>query len=295
MRVLVTGRTGQLATALIALAEVERDVEVVAMGRPDFDLTRPAEAMRAVIAARPDVVVNAAAQTAVDQAESEPLLALAVNAVAAGAMAMAAAELGAPIIQISTDYVFDGSKPAPYLEGDPVGPLGAYGWSKLAGEAAVAGHAPNHAILRTSWVFAAEGRNFVRSMLRAAASRPEIGVVGDQRGCPTYAPDLAHAVLAVARNLVRQPGRTDMRGVFHVAGAGEADWAGFADAVFERARAKGGPAARVRRIATADYPTPARRPANSRLGCALVSERHGVVLPDWHDALDRCFERIRFD
>jgi dTDP-4-dehydrorhamnose reductase len=287
MRLVVTGREGQVATALAALAG--EGVEVVRLGRPGFDLERLETIAPALEAARPDVVVSAAAYTAVDQAESEPERARAANGAAPGVIAEAARRLGAPVIQLSTDYVFDGTKDASYLETDATGPQTVYGSTKLEGEAAVAAAGGVHLILRTAWVYAPGGKNFVRTMLRLAESREEVSVVADQRGCPTYAPDIAEAVLRLARALRRGEGAS---GVYNLAGAGEASWAEFAQGVFEGSRARGGPSARVRPIATADYPTPARRPANSRLDGAKLRETFGVVLPSWREALPRCLDAL---
>lgn len=289
MRLLVTGRDGQVVRAL--LASSGGDVEVIALGRPELDLSKPETLDAVVRAARPDVIVNAAAYTAVDKAEEEEALATTINGVAAGALARIADDLGAPIVQISTDYVFDGAKPSPYVETDPVAPIGAYGRAKLAGERAVAAATPRHAILRTSWVYDAQGKNFLKTMVRLAETRDELGVVADQVGAPTYAPDIAAAVIAVARNLRDDP-RPERCGVFHMTGAGETSWAGFAREIFRLSAAAGGPSARVRDIATADYPTPARRPANSRLNCDKLAAAHGVRLPDWRDALARCMTEL---
>ena len=288
MRLLVTGRDGQVVRAL--RAKSGGDVEVIALGRPDLDLSQP-ETLGAVVArVKSDVIVNAAAYTAVDKAEEEEALATTINGEAAGALARAAAELGIPIVQISTDYVFDGTKPSPYVETDPVAPIGAYGRSKLAGERAVAAAQPSHAILRTSWVYDGEGKNFLKTMLRLAETRDELGVVADQIGAPSYAPDIADAVIAVARNLRDDP-RPARCGVFHMTGAGETSWAGFAKEIFRLSAEAGGPSARVREIATADYPTPAKRPANSRLNCDSLAAAHGARLPDWREALKRCMKK----
>ena len=285
MRIVVTGREGQVARALRAMAG--DDLDIVALGRPDLDLARPDGLAAALRAAQPDILVSAAAYTMVDKAEEEEALATTINGAAPGALAAAAAELGAPMIHLSTDYVFDGTKRAPYVESDPVAPVNAYGRSKLVGERAVAAAGGDHAILRTSWVYDGQGKNFLTTMLRLAATREELGVVADQAGAPSYAPDIAAAIVAVARNLKasRSP---DLRGVFHMTGGGETDWAGFAREIFRLSAAAGGVSARVRGIATADYPTPARRPANSRLNCDRLAARHGVRLPDWRDALARC-------
>lgn len=290
MRLLVTGRVGQVVTALSERAG--DNLDIIALGRPELDLAAPGDLASLFAPHRPDAIVNAAAYTAVDQAEKEPELASAVNGAGAGAVAAAAKTLGVPVIQISTDYVFDGSKPTPYVETDPVGPVGAYGRSKLAGEQAVAAATDNHAILRTAWVYAAEGKNFVRTMLRLAADRPELAVVADQRGCPSYAPDLADAIVRVAQALVTHPERGDLRGVFHMSGSGETDWASFATEIFAISKAHGGPATAVRRISTADYPTPARRPSNSRLDCTKLHSVYGIPMPDWREALARCMSRV---
>jgi len=228
----------------------------------------------------------------VDKAEEEEALATTINGEAAGALAQAAADIGVPILQISTDYVFDGTKATPYVESDPVAPVNAYGRSKLAGERAVAAANPRHAILRTSWVYDGCGKNFLKTMLRLAETRDELGVVADQIGAPSYAPDIADAVIAVARNLVAD---ADARraGVFHMTGGGQTSWAGFAQEIFRLSAQAGGPSARVRDIATSDYPTPAKRPANSRLNCDRLAATHGARLPDWRDALARCIRDMK--
>jgi dTDP-4-dehydrorhamnose reductase len=292
MRIAVTGRGGQLANALLERAAGLPDVTTLAFVRAAFDLTRPDAMLPELRKVRPDIVVNAAAYTAVDKAESEPDLAMAVNGAGAGAVATAARALGIPIVHVSTDYVFDGRKPSPYVETDPTAPLNAYGRSKLAGEQAVAAANPDHAILRTAWVYAAEGRNFLRTMLALAETRDEVSVVADQHGAPGYAPDLADAVLQVCRNLLARKDDGGLRGVFHMAGGGTASWADFAEAIFAGSASRGGPAARVRRIGAAEYPTPAARPANSRLDCAKLASVHGAAPPDWREALERCLDRI---
>lgn len=288
MRLLVTGREGQVVSALLDRAEAF-GAAVIPVGRPELDLERPETLAAVVERVRPDVVVSAAAYTAVDAAEGDAERARIVNAVSPGVLAAAAAAVGAPVIQLSTDYVFDGRKPTPYVETDPTGPQSVYGATKLEGEQAVAAAAPAHVILRTAWVYSAGGKNFVRTMLRLAGDREEVSVVGDQRGCPTFADDIADGVLTVARRLSAGEGAS---GVFHMAGAGETTWAGFAEAIFEASAARGGPTARVRTITTADYPTPAPRPANSRLDCARLEGAYGVALPHWRDGLERCLDRL---
>ncbi len=290
MRIAVTGQSGQVVLAMLERAPL--GVTVTALGRPELDLERIETIGLAITASRPDVIVNAAAFTAVDLAESQEETALLVNGAAAGEVAKAAAMLGVPVIQISTDYVFDGALALSYREDDPVGPISAYGRSKLAGEQAVAAATDNHAILRTAWVYSPFGKNFVKTMLRLAETRDEIGVVADQAGCPTSALDIADAIFAVARNLVERPDDAGLRGLFHMGAQGEAVWADVAEAIFAQRAAHGGSPVSVRRIATRDYPTPALRPANSRLDCSKLAAAHGVTLPDWHVSLASCVTRL---
>jgi dTDP-4-dehydrorhamnose reductase len=292
MKIVVTGTNGQVVTALRARAAALPGMSLVTIGRPELDLADARAASAAIRALAPDIVVNAAAYTAVDQAENEPELAMAVNGDGAGAVAAAAHAAGAPVIQISTDYVFDGTKATPYLESDPVSPVNLYGRSKLAGEEAVTAANPDHVILRTAWVYAAQGKNFLRTMLRLAETRDELSVIADQQGCPSYAPDIADIVLGVAQRLRERPQEASLRGVFHMAGAGETSWAGFAEEIFAQAAERGLPHARVRHITTADYPTLARRPANSRLSGARLRQAYGLAMPDWRDALSRCMDEI---
>lgn len=282
MRVAVTGFRGQVASSLIERAG--DDIAIVSLARPEVMLEDRAAVIDGVARARPDVVINAAAYTAVDKAESEEWLAGQVNGSGAGHVAEAAARIGAPLLHLSTDYVFDGSLDRPYREDDPTGPTGAYGRSKLEGERRVAELCPNSAILRTAWVYSPFGANFVRTMLRLNETRDEVGVVADQHGNPTSALDIADACLAIARR-IRADDSADLRGVFHMTGAGEATWADFAEAVFAEAHARGRRPTRVKRIATADYPTPARRPANSRLDNAKLAHIYGLALPDWRASL----------
>lgn len=293
LRVVVTGWTGQVVRAM--LERVPAGVEVVALRRPDLDLAIPKMIAPALRAARPHVIVNAAAYTAVDQAESEPDLAMRVNGEAAGEAARAAAALGVPVIQISTDYVFDGALDRPYREDDATGPISAYGASKLAGERAVAAASDNHVILRTAWIYSPFGKNFVKTMLRLAETCDEVGVVADQHGCPTSALDIADAILAVARNLVARPQDETLRGIFHMSAAGEAVWADVAEAIFAERERLGGKPVAVKHIATTDYPTSAQRPANSRLDCGKLAARHGVTLPAWRRSLATCVERLLKD
>lgn len=291
VRIAVTGRTGQLARALRERA-APAGVEVVCVSRPELDLADPGMLAGLFGALRPDAIVNAAAYTAVDTAESEPGLARAINVDGARIVAEAARDLGVPMVQMSTDYVFAGTRGRPYREDDRTGPRSVYGANKLAGEEAVMDTAPDHMIVRTSWVYSPFGRNFVRTMLRLAGEREEVSVVDDQVGAPTSAFDLADGVLAACTNLVARPDESALRGIFHMTAAGEASWADVAEAAFAASAARGGPAARVRRIATADYPTPAERPANSRLDTSKLASMHGIRLPDWRAPLEACVVRI---
>ncbi|TPJ77783.1 dTDP-4-dehydrorhamnose reductase [Mesorhizobium sp. B2-6-2] len=291
MRLAVTGREGQVAASLVEAARGRDDVEVVAVGRPALDLARPDTVLAALEAARPDIVVSAAAYTAVDQAEDDNDLAFAVNATGAGKVAQAAARLGVPVIHLSTDYVFDGAKHGAYVETDPTAPLGVYGASKLAGEEAVAAANPRHLILRTAWVYSPFGRNFVRTMLRLAADRDEISVVADQWGNPTSALDIADAILHAAPKLVGDSNFAAF-GIYHLAGAGDTNWSGFARHILDTSRAFGGPHASVREIATADYPTKARRPQNSRLSSAKFEAAFGWQAPGWRVSAERVVRRL---
>jgi len=291
VRIAVTGKEGQVALSLLERgAAAGHDIALV--GRPELDLAGDAPAiMEAIDLARPDVIVSAAAFTAVDKAEAERDLAFAINGKGAGAVAAAAKAIGVPLVHLSTDYVFDGSKREPYGEEDQTGPTGVYGASKLAGEQAVLAAHDNVAILRTAWVYSPFGGNFVKTMLRLAGDRDEISVVDDQRGNPTSALDIADGIIAVSQNLVSGTNPAQ-RGIFHMAGSGEASWAEFARSIFGYSIAAGGPGARVKSIASADYPTPARRPANSRLNSDKLALTHGVRLPNWHQSTASIVARL---
>jgi dTDP-4-dehydrorhamnose reductase len=292
VRIAVTGKVGQVVTSLLERGTAAGH-EMIALGRPVFDLADPASVVRALNDAAPDAVVSAAAYTAVDMAESARALAYAVNDRGAGAVAEAARALGMPLVHISTDYVFDGRLERPYRETDLTKPTSVYGASKLAGEKAVlATYSDNSAVLRAAWVYSPFGANFVKTMLRLAVDRDEVSVVADQTGNPSSALDIADGILRVVGNLAadRSP---DLRGVFHMTAAGEASWADFAEAIFAASASSGGPSARVRRITTVDYPTPATRPANSRLDCGLIARVHGVALPDWQGALEDVVARLQ--
>ncbi|TDW59243.1 dTDP-4-dehydrorhamnose reductase [Novosphingobium sp. PhB55] len=292
MRIVVTGKSGQVVTALLERGEVTGH-EVIALGRPEMDLNDPVSVIRALQAAAPDAIVSAAAYTAVDKAETEADLAHAVNAAGAGAVAQVAKTLGVPLIHVSTDYVFDGSLDRPYVEDDAACPTGAYGASKLAGEQAVLDiYAEGSAVVRVAWVYSPFGSNFVKTMLRLAGDRDVVSVVADQVGNPTSALDIADGILTVASNLAGSDDAS-LRGVFHMTANGEASWADLAEEIFAVSASRGGASAKVKRITTAEYPTPASRPANSRLDCCRIAQIHGVALPDWPTALQTVVARLQ--
>ncbi|MER9318269.1 dTDP-4-dehydrorhamnose reductase [Mesorhizobium sp. M0659] len=291
MRLVVTGRDGQVAASLLEAGQRRDGIEVVTLGRPVLDLARPDTVFDALAAARPDIVVSAAAYTAVDQAEDEPDLAFAVNAVGAGKVAEAAAKLGVPVIHLSTDYVFDGTKDGAYVETDATAPLGVYGASKLAGELAVAAVNPRHLILRTAWVYSPFGKNFVKTILRLAGDRDEIAVVADQWGNPTSALDIADAILHAAA-MLRDDEAFDGYGIYHLAGTGGINWSGFARHILEASLSHGGPYAAVRDITARDYPTKARRPANSRLSTQKFTAAFGSEAQGWQQSTGLVVRRI---
>lgn len=290
--ILVAGKTGQLARCLSREARA-RGLALEALGRPTLDVSDPASVARAVAAHAPRAIVNAAAYTAVDKAEAEPALAMAVNRDGPAALAAAAAQLGVPFIHVSTDYVFDGRKQAPYREDDAPSPLGTYGRSKLAGEAAVRTAYPAALVLRTSWVYSPFGQNFVTTMLRLAETRDTVRVVDDQHGAPTAAPDLAGAILDLVERLVAEgAGDGGTGGIYHIANAGEATWHSFAAGIFAGWAQRGHRVPRLEPIATAQYPTAARRPQNSRLDCSKIARALGLRLPPWQASLGRCLDEL---
>lgn len=294
MRICVTGTHGQIARALIEAAG-PASVEVIPIGRPQFDLEDPSGLYALLVRAKPDIVVHAAAYTAVDKAEQEPDRAMLINGQGAGAVAIASAALSIPIIHFSTDYVFDGAKATPYHVDDTPGPLGSYGRSKLAGEQAVVAANPRHVILRTAWVYSRSGKNFLRSMLSLGRERPVVRVVSDQFGSPSYAVDLARAVHSILPQLTNLPESDPRFGLYHLSGTGDTSWSGFAEAIFADRLQRGMAAARVEPIATSDYPTLAPRPANSRLDCSKFTEIFGFRMPHWSDGLSRCLTAIDSD
>jgi len=282
MRLLVTGAHGQVARSLKERS-AGRDVTMMFASRPQVDLGEPGAIAAAIREAAPDLVINAAAYTNVDLAETERALAFRTNATAAGEAAAAAAEVGAAIIQLSTDYVFEGNVDRPWREDDPVNPVNAYGASKAAGEEMVRAANPRHTIVRTSWVVSPFGRNFVKTMVEAARSRDLLRVVDDQRGRPTSALDLAAALFTIADAVVG--GRRDVGRTYHVAGSGEASWFDLAREVMGECTRLGLPAARVEPVSSAEWPTPAVRPLNSVLDCGRAETDLGIRLPDWRNSV----------
>jgi dTDP-4-dehydrorhamnose reductase len=281
-RVLVIGRTGQLAREL-ARTEWPQGWTMDFVDRTRIDLSKPDQAAETVAAISPTIVINAAAYTAVDKAEIEPDLAFAINGEAPAATAAACARLKIPFVTVSTDYVFDGTKVGAYVEEDPVSPLGVYGRSKEQGERLVRAAHDWHLILRTSWVFSAFGTNFVRTMLRLTETHDHLRIVADQRGRPTSAADLARATVDAAAKLAADP---DCAGTYHVANAGAMSWHGFAVAIFAEVARRGGRVPKtIEPVTTAEYPTPARRPANSELCCDRFEQTFGVTLRPATDAL----------
>lgn len=279
---LITGAKGQVGSQLVA--QLHDKAEVFAADRDTLDITDRDRVLQIVREFCPDFIINAAAHTAVDKAESESELAYAINAKGAENLAWAAQEVGATILHISTDYVFDGKGEMPYRETDPVAPQSVYGSSKLAGEQAVQAACSRHIILRTAWVFNEQGGNFVKTMLRLGASRDSLGVVADQFGSPTYAGDIAAALLTICQQLAN--GNTAY-GVYHFSGSPYVSWHGFAAAIFAQAVAQGiqSNPLTLNAITTADYPTAAVRPANSRLDCSKIQATFGIAPSDWQAAL----------
>lgn len=283
MKILLFGRTGQVAREV--LAQAGPSIQVQALGREVANLTDPEACAAQVVASDADVVINAAAYTAVDRAEEEEALATTINGAAPGAMARAAAQRGMPFLHVSTDYVFGGGGTRPWAEDQPTAPLNAYGRSKLEGELAVRAAGGRHVILRTSWVFSRHGGNFAKTMLRLAQTHSELNVVGDQVGGPTPARDIAKTLLSVAGLL--QNG-TQVGGTYHYAGTPYVSWAAFARAIFATANTP----VDVRDIPTSAYPTPAQRPQNSRLDCAKLETDFGVAPPDWQAGLSQVITEL---
>jgi dTDP-4-dehydrorhamnose reductase len=290
-RIFIAGDRGQLAQALARVYAARGDV-VQRAGRAAMDIADTAAIRSAICAFHPDLVINTAAYTAVDRAEDETEQAFKINRDGAGNAAAAAKANEAPLIHISTDYVFDGEKPTPYLETDVTNPLGVYGRSKLEGEQAVAGSADDFVILRTSWLYSADGTNFVKTILRCAGERDSINVVDDQWGAPTFAADLAGAIAVIGETLLSTKDRAAICGTYHASAAGETTWYRFARATIELSAARGGPACVIHPIAAAQFPTRARRPANSRLDGSKLQRIFGIQLPEWRTSLEHCLDQL---
>lgn len=289
-RLLVFGGDGQLGRAL-AETSPPAGWTIVTLGRADADITHADSIARAIAAQGASAVVNAAAYTAVDKAESEAEAAFRINCDGAAVVARAAAAANLPVIHVSTDYVFDGRAERPWREDDPIAPLGIYGASKAAGEEAVREAAARHVILRTSWVFGVHGNNFMKTMLRLGAERPELRIINDQIGRPTFAGDLAQAIVAIAARTVgtAPPGAY---GTFHVAGEGAISWFAFAREIFAQAHRRGGPNPALVPIPASEYPTPAKRPANSVLDCGKLQAVYDIHPRPWHAGLGECLDRL---
>ena len=284
LKILISGKTGQVAVELQKhLAGLG---ELIVLGRDVLDLSQPDQIRAQVRAHKPDLLIIAAAHTAVDQAENEPELAFAINAIAPGVFAEEAAAQGIPLIHYSTDYVFDGRKPAPYTEDDATNPLGVYGKSKLAGELAIAASGAQHLILRTSWVYSTHGKNFLLTMQRLLQERSELRVVADQVGAPTWAGTIAQSTRALIERW--QSGDAAAWGTYHLTASGETSWFGFTQAIAGHLTAQGKACATLEPIPASAYPTPAARPQNSRLDCSKLAREWGVAQPDWEAALSAC-------
>lgn len=288
MRILVTGREGQVARSL---AERASGHELLFAARPEFDLSDPRSIERTIDQVRPDLVISAAAYTAVDTAEDEPDLAMRINGDAPGVIGKAAAKVGAPVLHLSTDYVFDGHGERAWRESDSPAPIGVYGKTKLAGEESLAQSGAEYAIIRTAWVYSPFGANFVRTMLRLAGDRDTLNVVNDQRGNPTSALDIADALLAIVAAW-ESSARPGVDGIYHFAGTGSTTWDDFARAIFAESTKLGGPGCEVHGIPSADYPTKAVRPANSQLDCSKFIDTFGFTAPRWQASLAETIARL---
>ncbi len=290
-RIFVAGSSGQVALSLKEAAEQKR-ISCLTAGRPSFDLLAPTGMQKAIEAFSPTVIVNAAAYTAVDAAENDEATATAINAEGAAALAAIAHKLNTPFLHISTDYVFDGTKEGAYSETDKVSPAGAYGRSKLAGEIAVMKANPSSLIFRTAWVYSPFGKNFLKTMLTLAAKMDKLGVVGDQFGNPTYAPDIADALLSVITKLEEGNELSKFAGIYNLAGRDDTSWHGFASAIFEAGHELGHPVPVTNSITTEQYPTPAKRPANSRLDCNKIQQTFSIEMPSWQESTTKCVKRL---
>lgn len=292
MKILITGAQGQVGKELTSLAK-ERGYDVIAAGRSDLDITQATDVQDFINHHHPDVVINAAAYTAVDKAEEEQVLAYAINRDGAKNIATACTELSLPLLHISTDYVFDGTKVESYNEEDKVSPLGVYGESKWQGEEAIRERLSNHIILRVAWVFGAQGNNFVKTMLRLGKERDELNVVADQYGGPSPAKDIADALINLAEQYTKNK-KLDW-GTYHYCGQTKTSWYQFANEIFQRAKAQGliNKTVQINPITTAEYPTPAKRPKNSMLDCSKIKNSFNIEMPDWRQALSLVLTELK--
>ncbi len=281
----MTGSTGQVATALAAKANLDPDLELIFLARPQFDLQNSPAVADEIKQLAPDAVLSVAAYTAVDAAEDEPETAMMINGDAPGALAAAACSLDIPIVHLSTDYVFSGTGTRPFVETDVPAPVTSYGRSKLKGEQEISQANPKHVILRTAWVYSAVGRNFVKTMLALAEDRDQVSVVDDQIGNPTSAADIAGGLVHVLQALSKGTASGTPYGIFHMAGKEEASWCDFALAIFRQSGKLGGPVADVMPVESSAYPTKAKRPQNSRLDCAKFEATFNHALPGYSQAL----------
>lgn len=290
MKLLIIGSNGQLGWELCKRGG-KRGFDIIALDLPEFDINDASAVKKEVSQADASIIINAAAYTAVDKAESEPELAFAVNCNGPAHLASSCAKAGIPLIHISTDYVFDGNKKGPYLETDPVSPIGVYGKSKVDGEIEVRGHLKEHIILRTAWLYGIYGNNFVKTMLRLGKEKEMLRVVADQYGCPTYAADLADAILKIASQI--NEGRDIAWGTYHYCGKGVTTWHGFTEAIFNEAKKHDSfKVKKVVPISTKEYPTPAKRPANSALDCSLITKHFGISPKPWAESLARMIKLV---
>lgn len=291
MKILVTGCQGQVGSCLVSQLQSKTDIELLALDREELDITDFQAVIEQVHSFKPDIIINAAAHTAVDKAEEEIGISYAINRDGPMHLAQAAEDIGAAILHISTDYVFAGNKEGLYIESDTVNPQGVYGKSKLAGEQAVANVCSRHIILRTAWVFGEQGNNFVKTMLRLAQTRNQFGVVGDQFGGPTYAADIARVLITIATDIAQQGDNFDTKkwGIYHFSGLPHVSWFEFAKMIFAKAVEQGvlSKAPLVNTIKTEEYPTPAKRPANSKLATDKITTTFAITASDWQKALDQ--------
>ncbi|OBU42443.1 dTDP-4-dehydrorhamnose reductase [Photobacterium damselae] len=291
MKVLITGSHGQVGSCLVEQLKISPNTEILAVDRNELDITSQSDVIKSVNEFKPHIIINAAAHTAVDKAETEVDLSYAINRDGPLYLAQAAENVGAALLHISTDYVFSGDKDDMYVETDTVDPQGVYGKSKLAGEQAVLDNCTRTIILRTAWVFGEEGNNFVKTMLRLAQQRDELGIVADQFGGPTYAGDIATALITIARTIVAEGSNFESSkyGIYHYSGLPHTSWCGFAQTIFDKAVEQKvlNKAPIVNGIKTEDYPTPAKRPANSKLNTQKITETFDIQASDWQCALNQ--------